>query len=353
MTSSAWQISPSLPKDWRSFAALENLHLNASVLAPSSTDLPPKSALVRIRAAAINARDVMVIAHDPIYPIPNKKDLTPCADGAGEITAVGSDSVFKIGDRVMIHPAGWIDEEELPNLVEMKGKGAGSIDGTLRQFGVFEENNLILAPPSLSFFQIAAIPACGGTAINALFYGPQPLKPGMTILTQGTGGVSSFCIQIASLFGCTVISTSSSDAKIAIARSLGATHTINYTTFPEWDVEVLRLTGGRGVDHVLEVGGGGTIERSLRCVKQGGLVSLIGFLAGGKESDITPALLFGGKTLRGVFGFNRGHEEALVKFVEEYGLKPEIAQVFEWEEAKEAFEKSMARELVGKIVIKV
>ena len=118
----------------------------------------------------------------------------------------------------------------------------------------------------------------------------------MTILTQGTGGVSSFIIQIASLFGCTVISTSSSESKLAIARQLGAKHTINYTTCLDWDEEVLRLTGGRGVDHVLEVGGGATIERSLRCVRQGGLVSLIGFLAGGKESDLTAALLFGGKT---------------------------------------------------------
>ncbi|PVH80830.1 NAD(P)-binding protein [Cadophora sp. DSE1049] len=353
MTSSAWQISPCAPKDWRSFSALENLHLNTSVPIPSATDLPPRSVLVRIRAAAINARDVMVIAHDPIYPIPNKANLTPCADGAGEITAVGPDSVFKVGDRVMIHPMGWIYEEQLPDLVGVKGKGAGSIDGTLRQFGVFEDTELLPAPPSLTFTQIASIPACGGTAINALFFGPSPLKPNHTILTQGTGGVSSFCIQIAALFGCTVISTSSSDTKLAIARKLGAKHTINYSTCEDWDEEVLRLTGGRGVDHVLEVGGGKTVERSLRCVRQGGLVSLIGFLAGGKESDLTAELLFGGKTLRGVFAFNRAHEEALVKFVEEYGLKPEIAQVFEWEEAKEAFQKSMERELVGKIVINI
>jgi hypothetical protein len=174
MLSSAWQISPSEPKDWRSVEALSNLHLNNSLPIPSTTDLAPKTALVRIRAAAINARDVMVIAHgtpslsytilksiyvswpffpisfipsslsfrllmqltDPIYPIANIPNLTPCADGAGEIIAAGPESVWKKGDRVTIHPMGWINEE-LPDLVGMKGKGAGNIQGTLRQFGVY------------------------------------------------------------------------------------------------------------------------------------------------------------------------------------------------------------------------
>ena len=199
MTSSAWQISPSAPKDWRSFEALENLHLNTTVPIPSTEAIPPKSALVRIRAAAINARDVMVIAHgisfplippslhilpsnptqtapraqptlknisslsplliltqptvtDPIYPIPNKTNLVPCADGAGEIYAVGPDSVFKIGDRVMIHPMGWIHEEQLPDLVAMKGKGAGDIDGTLRKFGIFVRCVPPFHFPTLPFF---------------------------------------------------------------------------------------------------------------------------------------------------------------------------------------------------------
>ncbi|KAK2625834.1 hypothetical protein QTJ16_005146 [Diplocarpon rosae] len=353
MSSSAWQIQAAEPTDWRSVDVVENLFLNESIPIPSAQDLLPKTALVRIRAVAINARDVMVIAHDPLYPILNKENLIPCADGVGEISAVGQDSIWKVGDRVMIHPVGWTYEQELPDLIAIEGKGAGDIDGTLRQFTVLEDSHLLAAPETLTFEQAASIPCCGATAINALFCGPVSLSPNMTILTQGTGGVSCFCIQIASYFGCTVISTSSSDAKLVTAKRLGATHTVNYTTHPDWDEEVLRLTNGKGVDHVLEIGGGGTIEKSIKCLRHGGLVSLIGFLAGSKKVDLTSAILFGGKTLRGVFGFNKIHVERLINFVDMFELKPEVAKVFEWKDAKEAFKESMVKEIVGKIVIKV
>jgi NADPH:quinone reductase-like Zn-dependent oxidoreductase len=149
--------------------------------------------------------------------------------------------------------------------------------------------------------------------MHALLFGPVPVKKGMTVLTQGTGGVSCFaiqvsqsdflpirlyssCEQIASDAGATVIATSSSDAKLETARKLGATHTINYITYPDWENEVLRLTNNEGVDHVLEVGGGRTIEQSVACTKHGGLISLVGFLGGNEEVDIVGPLVFGAKT---------------------------------------------------------
>lgn len=219
--------------------------------------------------------------------------------------------------------------------------------------------------------------------MNALFFGPITLKRGMSVLTQGTGGVSCFAIQvsrarltvlvgscfklgrkcqqktqlvpalqIASAAGATVISTSSSDAKLAIAKTLGATHGINYRTSPDWASEVLRLTDGKGVDHVIEVAGSSTIEQSLASTKHGGLISLIGFLSESKMSDIVPAILFGAKTIRGVFQISAVMTEAMARFFEEHEILPPIAKVYEWGEAKEAFEALVKQEGVGKIVVR-
>ncbi|CZR64296.1 uncharacterized protein PAC_14194 [Phialocephala subalpina] len=354
MTSSAWQVKQAPTVSWKSLEALDHLHLNTSVPTPSAKDLGPKQVLVRIKAASINARDVMVIAHDPIYPVNNIEGLSPCADGTGEITAVGKDSAWKVGDRVLMHPLpGYTDQEAPPSLHDMHGRGAGPDMGMLRQFGIFEDAELFKAPEHLSYEDVAALPAAGATAVNSLFFGPVEMKPGMTILTQGTGGVSCALIQLATASGLTVISTSSSDAKLEIAKKLGAKHTINYKTHPDWAAEAVRITDGKGVDHVLDVAG--DLEASLRAVRQGGLVSLIGFLDTGVESkvqDIFMGILFGGKIVRGVLGFNSACIEKLLQMTNEHKLVP-LKEVFEWEDAKKAFERSMGYSVVGKIVIKV
>ena len=149
-----------------------------------------------------------------------------------------------------------------------------------------------------------------------------------------------------------MIATSSSDSKLEVARELGATHTINYSTTPQWAEEVLRLTSGRGVDHVLDVGGASTIEQSLQATRQSGLVTLIGYLSEAKTYDIVPAMLFGAKTLRGLFQIRKDMVETVLRVYDEHKLHPYIAQVFEWEDAKEAFAALVSKSGVGKIVIK-
>lgn len=159
--------------------------------------------------------------------------------------------------------------------------------------------------------------------------------------------------QFAAASGATVIATSSSDAKLQHAKSLGATHLINYTTTPDWAAEVLRLTHGRGVDHVLDVGGAATIEQSLTATRHGGLVSLIGYLGPGAPADLVPAIIFGAKTLRGVFQVRRDMLVRMVELVEEKGLRPPVGKVVEWADAKTGFEALVGKEVVGKIVVRV
>ena len=200
---------------------------------------------------------------------------------------------------------------------------------------------------------MAALPAAAGTAVNALFFGPQPFFRGMTVVTQGTGGVSACAIQIAAAAGATVIATSSSDEKLETARALGATHLINYRKRPKWSEEILRLTNGKGVDHVLDVAGAGTIEQSLLSAKHGGLVSVIGFLSDSQPTDIIPALLFGAKTMRAVFQVRNDMTEKMVQTYEDHQLRPPVAATFEWEDARKAFVALNEQSAIGKITIKV
>lgn len=200
---------------------------------------------------------------------------------------------------------------------------------------------------------MAALPAAAGTAVNALLYGPQPFHEGMTVLTQGTGGVSACAIQIAAALGATVVATSSSDEKLKTAKALGATHLINYCKTPNWSQEVLRVTQEKGVDHVLDVAGAGTIEQSLLAVKHGGLVSVIGFLSDSQPTDIIPSLLFGAKTLRAIFQVRNDMTEKMVEIYDRYQLRPPIAAVYKWEDAREAFAALHSQSAIGKIVIEV
>ncbi len=175
----------------------------------------------------------------------------------------------------------------------------------------------------------------------------------MTVLAQGTGGVSACVIQIAAAAGAIVVATSSSDEKLETAKKLGATHLINYRKTPEWSQEVLRVTNGKGVDHVLDVAGAGTIEQSLLSTKHGGLVSVIGFLSDSKQSDIIPPLLFGAKTMRAIFQIRHDMMEKMVQLYEEHQLHPPVAAVYEWEDAKDAFKTLNHQTAIGKIVVKV
>jgi len=307
-------------------------------------------ALVRMRAAALNYRDHMVVngRYARGTPAPN---LVPLSDGAGEVVEVGADVTrVKPGDRVAnLFMQTWLGGE-YDDAYGMSAMG-GSIDGVLAEYVVFDQNGLVRLPDHLSFEEGATLPCAALTAWNAL-YAQKPLKPGESVLVLGTGGVSIFALQLAHAAGARVIATSSSDQKLARARSLGAAETINYKATPEWQQEVLRLTGGRGVDHVVEVGGAGTLMRSLQAVRVGGSVHLIGALSGG--GDITPAFVMRRTmTLRGIYVGSREMFEAMNRAIAFAKLRPVIDRVFPFAEAKAAYRHLESQAHFGKVVIAI
>ncbi|KAF1951543.1 NAD(P)-binding protein [Byssothecium circinans] len=354
---SAYQVHTSTFYPWATARGVENLRLNTDV--PKPTDIPAGHVLVNIKAASVQPRDLMIVSNDPVYPVSADKDLTPGADGAGVIEKLGDGgSEWKIGDRILLSPLSWEkwdyhSNEEMPGHLDLKTKGERHYQGTLREYGIYPTNELIRAPDYLTFEELAAIPASAGTAAHALFFCPRAIKGGQTVLTQGTGGVSCFVIQLASAIGATVIVTSSSSAKLAVAKSLGATHAINYLTHPSWETEVLNLTDGKGVDLVIEIGGSATIAQSVAATKQGGVVALVGFLSGKKESDIVLPVIFGGKTVYGVRSFTTEHVRRAVGVLEGKGVRPRVGRVFKWEEAGRVFEELVKGEGVGKVVVRV
>ena len=277
--------------------------------------------------------------------------IVPLSDGAGEVVEVG-DRVkkFKVGDRVCAaFMPDWTDGA--PNAAIGKTALGGFVDGMLREYATFAESALVLLPDYLSYEEAATLPCAAVTAWNALFEG-YDLKPGQTVLTLGTGGVSLFTLQLARMAGANVISTSSSDQKITMLKELGATHTINYKTSPKWDEEVLKLTGGVGVDHVVEVGGAGTLERSLKSTKVGGHVALIGVLSQ-PENGFNPMLiLMKSIAVQGVFVGSRTMFERMNAALAAHQIKPVIDKVFAADKIVEALDYLESGQHFGKIVVK-
>lgn len=306
--------------------------------------------VVRLRAASLNYRDLMFVkgTYNPRAKLPS----VPLSDGAGEVVAVGSSVTrWKVGDRVCpIFAQGWI---EGPPTVA-KGRtalGAGDLDGVLREFGAFHEEGLVRIPEHLSFEEAACLPCAALTAWRALVVSGG-LKAGETVLTLGTGGVSIFALQFAKLHGARVIITSSSDEKLERAKQLGVDEMINYTRTPEWDREVLALTGGAGVQHVVEVGGAGTLAKSLKAVSVGGHVCLIGVLAGAGDFD-PRSILMKSVRLQGVFVGSRLMFEEMNAAIEVNETRPVVDKTFAFEEAHEALRYMESGSHFGKIVIKL
>lgn len=263
----------------------------------------PGSVLVRIRAAALNFRDLLVIADSPAYPVRTVEGLVPCSDGAGEIVKAGSGSKWQdiIGAAVIILTQGdWIDGD-VASLRFDKILGAGDNQGTLTQYMVVPDACIVPAPKNLSIEEAAALVSTAGTAINVL--DGITIKQGTTVVTQGTGGVSCAVIQYAAALGAKVIATSSTDEKLQIAKALGASELINYRTTPDWAQEVLRLTDGKGADLVCDVAGWGTLEASIKALKQGGTACVVGMLTPPQPVELLMPLLIGAKTCK----FSRQH----------------------------------------------
>lgn len=261
----------------------------------------------------------------------------PGSDGAGEVVAVGPKvSRFKKGAKVLTifnqtHYGGPSNSQNI-----LTGVG-GVLDGTLRQYGVFNENGLVEMPPSLNWFEAATLTCAAVTAWNGL-YGLKPLAPGDVVLTQGTGGVSIFALQFAKAAGATVISTTSSPEKAEILKKLGSDHVINYKITPNWGQKAKELTPkGEGVDNVLEVGGPATMSQSLNAVKVDGLISVIGFISGdSKEQPTFMDALAKICNIRGLLVGSRDQFEAMNRCIEANKIKPVVdKKIFALDDLKE------------------
>lgn len=312
----------------------------------------PGEVLVRVRAASLNYRDLMIARGK--YGGPAKADLVPLADGAGEIAALGAGvTEWKIGDRVIgAYFPEWIAGPVRDEL-RAHSKGTGSFDGTLAELATFPARGVTRIPAHLSFAEAATIPCAGVTAFAGLFTVGPRLAPGATVVVQGTGGVSLFAAQLALAAGYRVIATSSSAKKLERVRALGVTDVIDTRAEPEWQKVVLDATGGIGADHVLDVGGTGTLPRSFQAVRVGGTISLIGLLSGaGAELDPLPILF---RNIR-VQGFSVGSvhdQEALGHLLEARKITPIVDEVFPFERAPEALAKLEDGAHFGKIVVAI
>lgn len=307
--------------------------------------------LVRFRAASLNYRDLMVV--DGTYNPRMKLPAVPLSDGAGEIEAVGGGvENWKPGDRVMpIFAQHWFDGE-VDDTKRRSALGAGAYhDGVLREYGIFDKNALVPIPDHLSFEEAATLPCAALTAWNALAVSGR-LKAGETVLTLGTGGVSIFAVQLAKLFGARVISTTGSNEKAGRLKALGADEVINYKTHPDWDKAAIEAAGESGIDHIVEVGGAGTLTRSINAVRIGGHVALIGALTG--PADFNPIMLFmKAVRLQGIFVGSRKMFEDMKKAIETAKMRPVIDRVFDFDDIREAMRYMKSGAHFGKIVIKI
>ena len=309
----------------------------------------PGQVLLKVKAVSLNYRDLLVVkgAYNPKMPLPR----VPCSDAVGEVVALGAGvSRVKAGQRVAgLFMPGWLEGE----LDDAKAKTAlgGSVDGLLAEYAVLGEDAVVPVPAHLSDEEAATLPCAAVTAWNGLVVSGG-VKPGDTVLIQGTGGVSLFAMQFAKLAGARVITTSSSDDKLARVKALGAAEGINYRSVVEWGDEVRKRTGGRGVDHVIEVGGAGTLAQSLRAVRTAGHIALIGVLSGYGQVNPLPILMKGVR-VTGIYVGSRAMFEAMNRAIALAELKPVVDRVFGFADAVEAFRHLESGRHFGKVVIRV
>jgi NADPH:quinone reductase-like Zn-dependent oxidoreductase len=304
--------------------------------------------LLQMRAASVNFRDLMMVAglYNPKQSLP----LIPCSDGVGEVVAVGEGtSRFKEGDRVAaLFCQRWIGGE--PTYEKLRSTLGGPLDGTLAEMMVLNEGSAVLVPEHLSDQEAATLPCAGLTAWSALAeYGD--VAPGDTVLVQGTGGVSIFALQFTQLLGARAIVTSSSDDKLKRARKLGAWQEINYVDDSDWGKTARELTGGVGVDHVVDVGGGRTLEQSLRAVRIGGEISLVGALSGAtSDLNLVPIFMKNVK-IQGIVVGSRDGFERMNRAIAMHEMRPVVDRVFPFAEAPEVFRYMQSGFHFGKLCI--
>lgn len=310
----------------------------------------PHDVRVRIRAVSLNFRDLTMARSAKARPRP--KPLVACSDGAGEVVAVGGAVTrFKGGERVagLFFP-GWLDGEL--SAAHHAAALGGSIDGVLAEEVVLDEQAWVPLPDHLSFEEAATLPCAGVTAYNALFE-VAALRPGDTLLVQGTGGVSIFGLQLAKAAGARVIVTSKSAEKRARATAMGADHVIDYVATPKWGDAAFQWTGGRGVDVVIEVGGPGTFDQSVAALRYGGTMSLLGVLTGIKGEVNTYGVFHKGLRVHGVYVGSGRMFDALNRALATARIHPVIDRVFDFSDARGAYEHLAGGAHFGKVVIRI
>lgn len=332
----AWTIADSF--------GVENLRL----VDRPDVDPGPGQVVVAVRAVSLNYRDLLMVKglYNPRLAMPR----VPGSDAAGEVVAIGPGVTgLSVGDRVC---GTFFQDWSAGRLTDSAAKSAlgGEIDGVFTERIVLNAQGVVRIPDSLTFEEAATLPCAAVTAWNALAVGG--LKAGDVVLVQGTGGVSIFALQIAQLFGARVLLISGSDEKIERAMAMGASAATNYRNNVDWDKWTGQQTGGQGVDHVVEVGGAGTLERSCRATRAGGHVALIGVLSGASTANPLP-ILMRGLTVRGIFVGSRAMFEDLLRAITTHHVKPVIDFTFSFENLPQAISYLELGQHFGKIVIKM
>jgi len=347
-------MAPHTQKSWtvQGQNGFDSLKFNENASVP---ELGDKDVLVKFHAASLNYRDLIIPKGQ--YPFAQNDGVIPGSDGAGTVEAVGKRVTrFKAGDKVVTlfnqgHLAGSLNAQSLKSGV------GGVVDGTLRQYGAFDEQGLVHMPENLNWLEGSTLSCAALTAWNGL-YGleSKALKQGDTVLTQGTGGVSIFALQFAKSAGATVISTTSSSKKAEVLKKLGADHIINYKEDPNWGESAKKFTpNGEGVTHILEVGGPTTMKQSLNAVKIDGVISIIGFLGGmSKDQPTFLECLNNICTVRGVLVGSRLQFEEMNRAIEANNIHPIINEkVFTLDEVKEAYQYMWDQKHFGKLCVKI
>ncbi|OJD35556.1 alcohol dehydrogenase [Diplodia corticola] len=344
---------PATQKEWRVKGQNGNdsLILNEQAAVPKLGD---KDVLVKFHAASLNYRDLII--PKGMYPFALQDNVVPASDGAGEVVSVGSRVTrFKQGDKVATlfnqgHIAGSLDLASV-------GTGVGGVvDGCLRQYGAFDQDGLVHVPKNLNWLEASTLSCAALTAWNGL-YGLEgrALKQGDWVVTQGTGGVSMFALQFAKAAGAKVIATTSSQAKAEKLKKLGADHVLNYKEVSDWGEQAKQLTGGRGVDFVIEVGGPKTMAQSLKSVRIDGIIAIIGFVGGQQQEQPTFLdCLSNLCTVRGLLVGSRAQFDDMNRAIEANDIHPVLDdQVFSLEQTKDAYQYMWDQKHFGKLTIKI
>lgn len=336
-------------KSWRydSLGSLDGLKLHDGPVPNPG----PGEVLVKMRAASLNVRDVMIA--EERYAVPGRAGVIALSDGAGDIVELGADVTrFKTGDRVMpTYFPQWRDGRL--NFQMGADQYGCTRDGAATEYAVYHQDALVVVPEHLTYEEAATLTCAGLTAWSALTTLPRGILPGERVLTMGSGGVPIFALQFAKVMGAEVISLTSSPGKAARLKTLGADHVIDYREHPDWERLIPGLSGGRGVDHIIDTGGIKTIEHSLRAVAADGQIASVGVMR--SENQMMDAVPLGAAyaTIRRIFVGSRASFEAMNRAIAFHKIRPVIDHVAPFEETDRAMREFKAAKHFGKIVLSI